>query len=309
MAKIGFITNCLTGSFAEKVKVAHRLGYTTLEVACWPVGHPKQCDIDADHYGSQDLLSIKKLLNHEQITIHTLAFYENMLHPDRQQQQHNLQHLKRVIALAGDLKVPYVGTYIGKNPNVSLADNFEEYARVFSDIVAFAAKKDVTVLIENCPMPTWDPEGYPATISYTPEMWQRMFELVPNQNYGLNFDPSHLAWMGIDYIQAAKDFSNRIYSVHVKDITTKQNDIGRYGIYGKKIDQTHKYDFGYYQPTLAGYGDLNWEKLFSVLSKKGFEGPVQVEYKNSNGYGSIDDPERGLQLSLAYLKEILAIKE
>lgn len=305
MTKIGFITNCLTGSFTQKVKIAQTLGYDTLEVACWPVGHPKQGDLDADHYNTYDLLEIRQLLQQSHLEISTLAFYENMLHPDAQQQRQNIAHLKHVITLAGDLKIPYVGTYIGQNPNWSLTQNFNAYAQLFPDILALADQKNVTVLIENCPMPTWNSEGYPATISYTPEMWQRMFELVPNANFGLNFDPSHLAWMGIDYLRAARQFAHRIYSVHVKDITTKQTDWNRYGIYGKKLEQTHRFDFGYYQPTLPGYGDLNWERLFQVLRAKGFDGPIQVEYKNSNGYGTLANPKRGLQLSLNYLHEIL----
>ncbi len=306
MRHIGFITNCLTGTFTQKVKLAHDLGYTTLEVACWPVGHPKQGDLDADHYNTYDLLEIKQLLKQSHLEISTLAFYENMLDPNPQQQSLNLQHLKRVIALAGDLQVPYVGTYIGKNPQLSLDDNFKAYAELFPEILTFAEERNVTVLIENCPMPTWDPEGYPATISYSPEMWQRMFELVPNTNFGLNFDPSHLAWMQMDYLKAAATFADRIYSVHVKDITTKQTNFSRYGIYGKKLEQTHRFDFGYYQPTLPGYGDLNWEKLFKALQQHDFNGPIQVEYKNSNGYGSLSDPRRGLQLSLDYLNEILS---
>lgn len=309
--QIGFITNCLTMPFAQKVQLAAKLGYQTLEVACWPKGHPKQCDIDADAYDQVTVEKLLQLLQQEQMTISTLAYYENMLDADVQSRAGHLQHLHNVIQLAHQLGVPYVATYIGKNSELSLEANFRLATEVFKPILDEAAALGVTILIENCPMSTWNPEGYPATITYSPELLHRLLQTFEHEPLRLNFDPSHLYWQGIDYLQAATEFAPWIKSVHVKDVTTRNNDPDHYGLYGKKVTKQNPFDFGYYTATLPGYGDLKWLKLFQVLHTHGFDGPLQVEYKNGNGFGTIDDPQRGLALSLRYLEfvETLAMRK
>ena len=99
------------------------------------------------------------------------------------------------------LGVPSVGTFIGRNIDKSIEDNFDEFEVVFSDLVTYAENKGIKVMIENCPMVGWQAPGQPGTISFTPELWREMFKRVPNKNFGLNYDPSHLIGMLIDYIE------------------------------------------------------------------------------------------------------------
>lgn len=308
LTEIGFITNCLIMPFEDKVKLAASLGYTTLEVACWPAGNSKQCDINADSYDSNTVIGIANLLRHQHVSISCLAYYENMLDTELQVRNAHIRHLKNVIRLAHKLDIPYVGTYLGKNSMISLEDNFILAESVFQPILEYADALGVTILIENCPMPSWNSEGYPATITYSPELLCRLFTSFPTQRLGLNFDPSHLYWMNIDYLSVAKRFAERIHSLHVKDVTTVNNNFDRYGLYGKKVERKHQFDFGYYQATLPGYGDINWLQLLHVLKKRGFNGPIQVEYKNGNGYGNIADTQRGLEMSINYLKEIQKVE-
>lgn len=296
----GFITNCLTGSFGDKVRLAAKLGYQTLEVACWPVGDPKQCDLNADSFDQAQVQATQALLRANHVTISTLAFYENMLARDLKQRSRNWRHLKNVIRLAHQLKVPYVGTYIGKNSTLSLTDNWLMAVDLFKPLVDYAEALDVTILIENCPMPTWDPEGYPGTITYSPELFQQLFATLDSSHLGLNFDPSHLYWQGIDYLQVARTYASKIFSVHVKDVTMIHEHPERYGLYGKHVDKQNPFDFGYYQATLPGYGDIDWQTLRRILPAV----PWQVEYKSGNGYGQIATPQRGLALSRQYLAEL-----
>ncbi|MDK2800388.1 MAG: hypothetical protein PWQ70_2007 [Clostridiales bacterium] len=57
------------------------------------------------------------------------------------------------------------------------------------------------LMIENCPMPGWHKDGWAGTISYSPELWGEMFRRLPNENFGLNFDPSHLLWLQVEYLR------------------------------------------------------------------------------------------------------------
>ena len=54
------------------------------------------------------------------------------------------------------------------------------------------------LIIENCVMEGWHPDGYPGNLAYSPELWEWMFSL----GLYLNYDPSHLLWIGIDPVAA-----------------------------------------------------------------------------------------------------------
>ncbi|WP_412990380.1 sugar phosphate isomerase/epimerase family protein [Pediococcus siamensis] len=304
MNNIGFITNCLTTSFEAKIGLASKLGFSTLEVACWPRGNRKPCDIDADNFDSNQVKQIKALLKKKRVTISCLAYYENILSHNLSLRTKYINHLGNVIRLAHALNVRYVGTYFGKDFSSSLSENFSLVNEVFEPILEYAETLNVSILIENCPMPTWSEEGFPCTISYSPELLHKLFSIFPNENLGLNFDPSHLYWQKIDYLEAAKDLAPHIKSVHVKDITTVHNRLNQFGIYGKETNKKNPYDYGYYEATVPGYGDIQWLNLLKVLNRNGFHGPLQVEYKNGNGFGKLDSVERGLQLSYQYLRMI-----
>ena len=84
-------------------------------------------------------------------------------------------------------------------------------------IAEFAASKDVTIAIEGWPGPG---PAYPA-LGCTPEMWRAMFEACPSPGLGLNYDPSHLVRIGIDYLRALNEFAPRTLNMStVKTLTS-----------------------------------------------------------------------------------------
>ena len=70
------------------------------------------------------------------------------------------------------------------------------------------------LIIENCVMEGWHPDGYPGNLAYSPELWEWMFSI----GLYLNYDPSHLLWMGIDPIEAVRPYVDRIPHAQAKDI-------------------------------------------------------------------------------------------
>ena len=93
-----------------------------------------------------------------------------------------------------------------------------------------AESKQVRLAFEN-----WPRNG--TMLATTPELWDAMFTAVPSPALGLCYDPSHLYWQGIEYIQPIWDFRDRIYHAHAKDteILTARN---RYGTYGRQMAAT-----------------------------------------------------------------------
>ena len=83
-----------------------------------------------------------------------------------------------------------------------------------SGLVERAGEREVKLIIENCVMEGWHPDGYPGNLAYSPELWEWMFSL----GLYLNYDPSHLVWMGIDPVTALRPYVDRIPHAQAKDI-------------------------------------------------------------------------------------------
>ena len=89
------------------------------------------------------------------------------------------EHLYKVIDTAQLLNVELVGTFIGRNSNLSVEDNFKEAKEEFTKIVAYAENKGRKIMIENYPIVGWHEAGIPGNLAYSPQLWDKLFELIP----------------------------------------------------------------------------------------------------------------------------------
>src|SRR5512143_794933 len=219
--KLGFLTACLPRiPLEDLVPWASREGFQTLELAAWPVESSRDYQarqIDAAHFTRRDAARITELFGRHGMSISAMAYYDNNLDPDPVKRKRYHRHLKKVIDAARMLDVRLVGTFVGARPDRLPAENMKEIGRVFRTLVAYAEDRGVRLMIENCPMDSWQRFGLPGNFAYSPELWDALFNEVPAGNFGLNFDPSHLAWLGIDYLKAAKDYAKKTFHAHAKD--------------------------------------------------------------------------------------------
>ena len=94
---------------------------------------------------------------------------------------------------------------------------------------------------------------------------------------GINFDPSHLIWQGVDPAMFLYDFADRVYHVHIKDAACNLN--GRNGILGSHItfgDPRRGWNF-----VSPGHGDVDFDQIIRVLNVKGYNGPLSIEWEDS----------------------------
>jgi sugar phosphate isomerase/epimerase len=124
-----------------------------------------------------------------------------------------------------------------------------------------------------------------------------MFEAIPNENFGLNFDPSHLVWQQMDYLAAIREFAPRFHHAHAKDARMEWHKLNDVGIMA--------YPLQYHTPKLPGLGDVNWGKFFSVLADSGYDGPVCVEVEDRAYEGSIEKRKASLIQSQRYLSQFV----
>jgi sugar phosphate isomerase/epimerase len=215
-----------------------------------------------------------------------------------------LDHLKKVIDTAALLNVKLVGTFVGGRPDKSPAENMKEIGGVFRDLCKYAYDKDVKIMIENCPMENWVKFGLPGNYAYSPELWEVLFNEVPADNFGLNFDPSHLYWLGIDYIEAAKEFATKIFHAHAKDTEMLEQGMYRYGIFGKQIDPT-LWKSGWWRYRIPGFGEIDWMRFITTLQEHGYDDVLSIEHEDPVWEESEEKVKAGLILGYKHLSQFV----
>lgn len=304
---LGFLTVCLGNmSLKAKAKWASENGFKALEVACWPKSNDRDycsCDIDVESLSWEQAEEIKTYFTEYDLTISSLAYYDNNLDSDLNKRAFANNHVKKCIDAAVMLGVPAVGTFVGRNINKSIKDNFDEFEKVFGELVSYAERKDIKLMIENCAMEGWQLPGVPGTISFTPELWEEMFKRVPNKNFGLNFDPSHLLFQLIDYTALIPKFKDKIFHVHAKDVEVFEDRLKYYGVFNSQLNAGHGQ--GYWRFRMPGLGQVEWGKLIGILRDIGYDGVISIEHEDPLYEDSEEKINEGLVIGRLHLEKFI----
>jgi sugar phosphate isomerase/epimerase len=301
--KLGFMTAALPEMDLEKVaRWAGESGFGMLEIACWPAGKAERryagvSHIDVATLDAAGAKRINALMADNDLGISSLGYYPNPLSPDQGQNEAAFAHLKQVIDGAALLEVEIVGTFVGADQGRSAAANLETFARVWPPIVRYAGERGVKIAIENCPMlweDTW-PGG--SNVAYSPAIWRRMFEIIPDDNFGLNYDPSHLIWQFIDYLRPIEEFKERIFHVHAKDMEINQEMLYQDGVLGC--------GFRWAIPRLPGLGEVRWDRFIAALYASGYDFVISIEHEDRKFEGSEELVKRGFYLSRNVLAPLI----
>ena len=306
--KLGFLTACLPGiSLEDMVKFASATGFKMLELAAWPVESDRDYQarqIDAANFTADDAKRVKELFAKNELEISSMAYYDNNIHPDSKKRDYYIKHLKKVIDTADLLDVELVGTFVGSMPDKSAADNIKEIGIVFRDILKYSRDKGIKIMIENCPMEGWMQFGKPGNYAYSPELWDALFNELPDDNFGLNMDPSHLYWLGIDYLQAVEDFAEKIFHAHAKDTELLSLGEYTYGIYGQQLNPK-VWEPGWWRYRMPGLGEINWSKFISTLQENGYDFVLSIEHEDPIWEGSEEKVKTGLRLGYKHLSQFV----
>lgn len=295
--KLGLLTAPLPELTLEQCAAwAAGNGFGAVEIACWPSAsgatrrYAGTCHIDVDALTDAQAAEIRAMLDGYGLTVSSLAFYPNNLHPDLEQRAAANEHLKKVIVAAQKLGVGIVGTFIGRDQRRSIPENLEEFAKVWPPLVKFAADHGVKIAIENCPMIfSYDEWPGGTNLAYSPAIWREMFRIIPDANFGLNLDPSHLIWQMIDYERAVYDFKDRIFHVHAKDM-----EINRDGLYQNGVLSA---GMGWQVPRLPGLGEVRWDRFISALYAVGYDFVLSIEHEDRKFEGTEELVKRGFLLA------------
>jgi sugar phosphate isomerase/epimerase len=297
--KLGLLTAILPEyTFEEVVDYANSTGLDCIEVACWPKEKATRryggvTHIDLSKATDEMLIYYKEYALSKGIEISSLAYYPNPLSDNQIEAKKAIDHLYLLIEASAKMGINLVTTFIGKNKTKTVEENLILMEQVWLPILKYAASIDVRIAIENCPMLFGENE-FPGgnNLASTPYVWKRMFNLA--ENIGLNFDPSHLLLLGIDIDRQLRDFRERIFHVHCKDMRVHQEKVNEYGLFS--------FPSLWHSPKLPGLGDVNFPSLISTLYDIGYNGHVCIEIEDRSFEDNDMLVRRGIEQSIHYLR-------
>jgi sugar phosphate isomerase/epimerase len=122
-----------------------------------------------------------------------------------------------------------------------------------------------------------------------------MFQDIPSDSFGLNFDPSHFVWQQMDYTKPLAEFADRIFHVHAKDARLDRRNLDEVGVLAEPLK--------WHTPKLPGLGDVDWGRFFSVLTDIGYRGPVCIEVEDRAYEPELEMRKYSLRQSRNFLRQ------
>ena len=290
-----------TGQWADMkledlARRAREFGYHGLELACWGDHFEVDKALEDDDYcaARRDLLEQFDLQLYA-ISAHLVG--QAVLDPiDSRHQailpqrvwgdgdpqgvnQRAAEELKNTARAAQKFGVGVVNGFTGSSiwhllysfppvPRSTVDAGFERFAERFNPILDVFGECGVRFALE----------VHPTEIAFDLHTARRALAALENRDeFGFNFDPSHLLWQGIDPVEFIRAFPEKIYHVHIKDAIVTLN--GQSGILGSHLDfgdPRRGWDF-----RSPGRGGVNFEEIIRALNAIGYEGPLSVEWEDS----------------------------
>jgi sugar phosphate isomerase/epimerase len=224
------------------------------------------------------------------LQISALSCHGNPLHPKAEVAQAHDRDYRNAVKLAQQLGVDTVITFSGcpgggpeaQEPNwvtCPWPPDFletldwqwrERAAPYWSEAAQFAKNHGIKVAIEL----------HPGFLAYNTDSFNRLRE-IGGETLGVNFDPSHLFWQGMDPLVCVRDLGAAIYHVHAKDTWLDKPNIALNGVLDTK-PYTDEINRSWIFRTVGfGHGQEFWRSLMSELRLAGYNGVISIEHEDS----------------------------
>ncbi len=304
--KLGLLSSILDSwSYEEVLDIASGMNFRSVEVASWPLGKVERRYAGVSHIDAERVLiddeyamSIVSYAKARSIEISALGYYPNPLDSNEEKRAAACAHIKTLIKAAKKLSVGMVTTFIGRDQRLTVEENLPLAERIWTPLLDLAEKENVRIAIENCPM-LFGPDQWPGgqNIFTSPENWYKVFSVLKSDRLGINFDPSHFIWQGLDYVAAVYEFKDKIFHVHFKDIKLYPEKLKRVGIMA--------YPLEYMSPKLPPYGDVDWAQFVGALTDIGYEGYTAVEIEDKAFEGTRTKILDSIKITKKYLEQFV----
>jgi len=302
--KLGFVSAILPEWTLDQVLAfAAREQFRCVEVMCWPVGKADRrfagvTHIDVDTLSAARIDAIHGSCQNHGVSLTALGYYPNPLDPKPEVSKAAVTHLRKVIRAARQLGLDTVNTFVGRDWTRSVDDNWPRFLKTWRPLIAFAEDHGVRVGIENCPM-SFTADEWPGgkNLLTTPVLWRRAFHDIPSKHFGLNYDPSHFVLQHMDPASPLKEFQDKFFHVHAKDVKIRRDRIHEVGVFAHPLE--------WHQPRIPGYGEMDWSKFLGALMETRYRGPVCIEVEDDTFGKDLEGRQNALRVAGNVLRPFL----
>lgn len=281
--RIGFYTSTFNDRpLEEVVDFATSAGFDAIEIDVR--GHIKTPD---------KVRAAVALARDRNLFVSSIAYFGNQLDADRAARGELRARTEEFAQAIGEAGVPIFVIFPGRDDSADDEANYDDFAEFANGLITRTTSSGLIFAIENWPGPK---DNFIGT---TPKGWQELFKRIPDQRFGLEFDPSHLIRIGVDPYAAMDAVKDRIAILHAKDTAIDAAAQQAIGYHGK----------GWWQYKLPGHGLLHWPRFLRQAQGYGFDGTLSIEHEDA-AYGwpgkDLAQRKEGERLGLAYLRDVLS---
>ena len=273
----------------------------------WPGG--SHLDLDGLLSNEQEIQTYRLEIEDAGLEISALSCHGNPLHPQKEIAERDDAVFRKTVQLAEKMNVPVVVTFSGcpgggpedRVPNWIVASWPPEYADALAwqweqrvipywqDAAAFAAECNVKVALE----------AHPGFSVYNPETLLRLRKEA-GPALGINLDPSHLWWQGMDIPAVIEALGDSIFHVHAKDVAINNAMRNRNGVLDTKSYRDLASRSWLFRSVGWGHDELEWKRIVSALRIAKYDYVLSIEHEDA--LASIDE---GLGSAVGMLSRVL----
>ena len=258
-------------------------GFETFSITFWE----KVGDCDLEALSKQ----VKEILSGSEASISCISVYGNPLVEGERGEQAR-ESWERLIDAAELFGTDLVTGFTGRLVDKPVDESLPVFKKVFSPLVKRAEDKNVRIAFENCDMHgDWNRGDW--NIAFTPKAWEMIFDAVPSDKLGLQWEPCHQMVQLVEPIPQLRKWAKKIFNVHGKDATIDWDLTREKGTHCGEPYVWHR---------TPGFGDTNWKDIISILRMNSYKGSIDIEGWHDPVYrGELE--YTGQVYALNYLKD------
>ena len=140
-------------------------------------------------------------------------------------------------------------------------------------------------------------DEWPAgdNLASNPAFWRKMFAAIESDNFGLNYDPSHMVLQRMDYLKPIYNFKDKLFHFHIKDVKFYQEKYDEVGLFAPPLE--------YHAPKLPGLGDIEWGKVIAALNDVQYKGDVIIEVEDRAYEDTLEDRLESILLCKQFMNQ------
>ncbi len=291
----------------ESVAALEHVTAIEIGTGAWPGSD--HLDLDGLLASAAKARDYRKRITEAGLTISALSCHGNPIHPDAATARAYDMTFRKTVRLAERLEVPVVVTFSGcpgdslgaRHPNWVTTPWPPEYLEIldwqwtrrvipyWTAAAAFAAKRGIKVALE----------AHPGFVVYNVETALKLRAAV-GPNLGVNFDPSHMYWQGVDVPAAITALGDAIFHVHAKDVAIDARNTGINGVLDVKSYSRMSERSWLFRSVGWGHDELEWKRIVSALRLVGYDYVMSIEHEDA--LASVDE---GLRAAVGLLNRVL----